>query len=261
MKVILALIFIVFMSITSKGQDTICYKSKWQLKPCVGLNIPITNLLNNDKITDDLIDFDNQSTYWQVLSITCFFKKHWGVEFNYQAGNSNRISKKSTHFKQEIAQKYEKQYYVTSSTGADTDLNSSIAGKIETGYIGLIYRYEQQKFILYPKFSIGVVSFSKNWGRAYLKEKNTNRELEIIYKPDKVPQDNFTTALSTSIGYKFSKRFFVIADFISSYYRAEMQFIETITDLNTSNKTITNHDYKKNIFYFTAGVGLIIVIK
>ncbi|MCL2040464.1 MAG: hypothetical protein FWG84_00300 [Bacteroidales bacterium] len=79
----LSLLLFTWGIITSSvaGQDSLAYKSKWQTKILGGTNIPITKLLQGAE-TDCFFQYDDHSFYWQIISISYFFHKHWGVEFS-----------------------------------------------------------------------------------------------------------------------------------------------------------------------------------
>ncbi|MDP1727269.1 MAG: hypothetical protein Q8M15_10840 [Bacteroidota bacterium] len=242
------------------AQESLNYKSKLQTNPSVGINIPITKLLNG-KLTDYLIEYDDQSYYWQIISGTFFFHKYWGIEFNFQANSSNSISKRADNFLQSMQSEYGNEYFVTPSTGAGDEKVSIISGNFERGYLGLIYRIESEKYFIYPKIAIGVTSFYTDWGKAYLKKKNFNDIIEISYSSGKAPNDFFIIATSATFGYKLTKRIFFNFDIGVSHYKTDLTFIKTMTDINSGQSTKEDFAYKKNVFNLSLGTGIIIVIK
>lgn len=252
-------IFLVVLSFASLSLYSQSYKSKWQTKPSFGVYFPSTKLLKG-VVTDNLLEYDDESFYWQVLSASYFFHKHWGIEFNFQAGSSGRISKRDDRFIRSIESTYGDQYFVTASTAASYDNFSIIGGDIERGYLGVIYRLESKRFLLYPKFAIGVTSFRTNWGNAYLKEKESNNVLRVSFDPGKVPNDHFTIAPSLGLGYKLTKRVFFNVDLLTSYYKTNITFVKTVTDLNTGQESKEEIGYKKGMFNTALGAGLIIVL-
>ena len=231
-----------------------------QLRPSFGVHIPLNNLLKGD-LNDHLISYDDHSLYWQVIALTMFFHKHWGIEFNYQAGTSRNIAKRADRFLEAMQAEYGNDYYVSPYTGAQWDNLNVILGHVERGYLGVIYRIESNRFFIYPKLSIGVSSFSADYGYAYLKEKKSNSVLRVYYSPDKIPQDHFTLAASTAIGYKLSKRIYLHADLLTSYYKTNLVFVKTITDQNTLQSIQEEHDYRKSLFNLSLGAGVIISLK
>jgi hypothetical protein len=247
---------IFFQSFSSFCQDDLHYKSKWQIKPTYGFNFPLSSLLSGE-VTDNLIEYDDKANYLQLISVSYFFKKHWGVEFNYQKNNSKNTSKRIDSFLSLTKAEYESNYFVTPSTGA----SYGEKGNIERGYFGVIYRIENKYFCIYPKLSIGVTSFYTDWGTAYLKEKNTNRVILIDYSSGKRPNDHLTFATSASFGLKLSKRIALNIDVLSSYYKTNIKFLKTTNDLFNGQKSISDFTYKRNIFNLSIGTGLIITLK
>lgn len=243
------------------GQESNAYKSKWQIKPLAGANIPLTKLFQGTE-SDYLFQYDDHSYYWQLLSVSYFFSKHWGLEFNYQAGTSSRIRQRADKLTNLIQQEYRENYYVSPRVGAlEEDLNY-FGGDIQRGFLGAIYRFETDKFYAYPKFAIGLTSFYTDWGGADLKEKNSNLEYRINYSSGKpIPvRDYFTIAPSVSIGYKLSNRFFLNADFMFSYFKTDITYKKEITNLYTNESVVDYFDYKRNISTLSLGAGLIIVL-
>ena len=239
------------------GQDSFAYKSKWQTRLLVGTNIPMTKLFQG-KETDYLFQYDDNSYYWQILSISYFFHKHWGLEFNYQAGTSSKIRQRADKFITNIQSAYSDKYYVNPSTGAIN--NGFFEGDISRGYLGVIYRFETNKFYVYPKFSTGMISFYTDWGRADLKEKNSNIEYKINYSSGKIPNDHFIHVPSVSFGYKMLNRLYLNVDIMLSYYKTNIVYEKTTTNLYTNERTSEHFDYKKGISTLSLGAGLILVI-
>jgi hypothetical protein len=256
-------LFILFsfgvFSFSIYGQDSLAYKSKWQTRLLFGTNIPITKLFQGTE-TDYLFQYDDNSYYWQILSISYFFHKHWGIEFNYQAGTSSKIRERNDNFITNMQSQYGDNHYVNAGTGAAYDDFNFFSGDIERGYLGVIYRFETNKFYVYPKFAIGITSFCTDWGRADLKVKNSNIEYKVNYSSGKRPNDHFTLAPSVSFGYKILKRFYLNADIMFSYYKTNIVFEKEFTNLYTNEKAVEYFDYKKPVSTLSFGVGLIFVI-
>ena len=256
-------LFILFafgiVSFSTYGQDSLAYKSKWQTRLLFGTHIPMTKLLQGTE-TDYLFQYADNSYYWQILSVSYFFHKHWGLEFNYQAGTSSKIRQRGDNFTAFMQSEYNENYYVSPSTGALYDDFNFFSGDIERGYLGVVYRFETNKFYVYPKFAIGVTSFYTDWGGADLKEKNSNIEYKINYSSGKRPNDHFTLAPSVSFGYKIARRFYFNADITFSYYKTDIVYEKTTTNLYTNERTIEHFDYKKGISTLSLGAGLIFVI-
>jgi len=259
-NIFISILLLGFFSESSYCQDSLNYKSKWHTRPNYGVNFPITKLLDG-RIPDNLFEYGDNSTYWQVLSVSYFFCKHWGVEFNFQGMTAKNIYKRDEIFIDAMKSEYKNNYYVTPSTGANYDNFNAFSGNFERGFIGLIYRYEKKRFFVYPKFSIGVSSFYTDWGNAILKQKNSNNLIEVSYDSGKIPNDHFIMATSAAFGYKLSKRFYLNIDLMTSYYKTDITFIKKMTDLNTNISTSENIRYNKDIYTFSIGGGLIFVIR
>ena len=235
------------------GQDSLAYKSKWQTKILVGMNIPITKPQTE---IDYLFQYDDYSFYIQPpLAISCFFHKHWGLEANFQVGYSSGIGKRGDKFVAAMQSEYGDKYYVRA--GADGPSFSFFRG-----YAGIIYRLETNKFYVYPKFSIGVLVFDTELKNVGLKEKNSNYEYTIWYSSTNKTDYHsyFTLASSASFGYKIVKRLYLNADIMLSYFKTNTVFEKEVTNLYTKEKTAEYFDYKKNIFTLSLSAGLIYVI-
>ncbi|MDR1583753.1 MAG: hypothetical protein LBS55_10960 [Prevotellaceae bacterium] len=257
------------LSFSVYGQDSLAYKSKWQTKILIGTNIPITKLFQGAE-TDYLFQYDDNSYYWQILSISYFFHKHWGLEFSYQAGTSSRLRKKSDNnliikradnFIANMQSQYGENYYVDSGTAAQYDDFNFFYGDIGRGFLGVVYRFETNKFYIYPKFAIGLTSFHTDWGSADLKEKNSNIESKVYYSSGKISNDCFTIAPSLSFGYKILNRLYFNVDIMFSYYKTNIVYEKEFTNLYTNESTVKYFDYKKNISTLSFGAGFIFVIR
>ena len=260
----LLLIFFLFGVFANNicGQDSLAYKSKWQIRLLAGADLPITRISQGTE-TDNLLQFDNSAFYLQPMypiTISYFFSKHWGAEFNMQGSISRKARNRSDRFVADMQSQYGDRFYVNATSTGDTDLDLSdvFSGR---SFLGIIYRYETDKYYVYPKFSIGLTDFSTDRGNVSLKEKNSNNEFRISYSSgDKLFKEYFTLAPSVSFGYKLSKRFFLNADIMFSHFKTDFQYKKTTTNSLTNESTIEYFDYKKGISTLSLGAGLIFVI-
>ena len=241
------------------SQDSLRYNTRLQVNPSFGFNIPLTTLLKGD-VTDPLLRVNDHYHYLQV-SLSYFFNKHWGLTFDYRAGFSKSIGKKGDQFTELLQSQYAKDYYVTSYFPGGSDTDPKFLGQIQQGYLGAIYRLEWNHFFIYPKLAIGITSFYTDWGQVYLKQKNANDVINIQYWPNKMPHDQFAFAASTSMGYKISKRVFINLNVLSSYYKTNITYTQTTTDLNSGQSATDIITYKRGLLSLGLGAGLIIVIK
>lgn len=237
-----------------------------------GYNMPMTKLFQNNT-ADYLLEFeDKTSRYWQILSFSCFPGKHWGYDFNVQSVEMSEDTKRrSEKFESALLSEYGDKHYVKPSFPYSATYNHYQASSYTNNYrvfAGLIYRVESEKFYVYPKFSIGMSPFSRYWGRADLKEKNSHNEYELYYSPgeflyendDDITQYNFTVAPSVSFGYKLTKKIYLNMDVLASYYRPDFVFEKRFTNLVTKETTTELIAYKKNMFNISLGIGLIWVV-
>lgn len=242
----------------SRTQAQENYATRWHIKPAFGVNIPITKMPSRG-ITDHLIEYENASSYAQLLAGTWFFNKRWGISFRYQDQQSKNLSRRDKKFLDKVEADYQEDYYVTSSTSARYP-STSLFGAPNRALFGLVHRYEKDNWFIYPEFSFGTASFYTDWGKAYLKKKNSNELFLLSYSSERMPHDFLTLTLSSAMGYKLSKKFFLNADVMGSWYQANLQFEKQFTDLHTNHSSSEIIHYKKQILTFGAGLGLIFVI-
>ena len=238
-------------------QDSIQYKSKFQWKSMVCNNFPLKKMAKG-AITDNLNSYSDNSVSWQALSFTYFFSKHWGVDANFQLGGS------STHqYSPNIDinnQSYPKinNYYISSNNNYWTQ-NPPLCDFNRVN-LGIIYRLEKDKFVIYPKLSLGLTSFSTYSATEYLKQKNANDILQLDYVPNKsFSVTDFTVSASTTVGYRIRKRLIIFLDLTASLFRPDLSYSASITDLNTGIKSSTwNYGYKNDVSGLSLGTGIII---
>ena len=96
--------------------------------------------------------------------------------------------------------------------------------------------------------------------RALLKKKNSNDLLQVSYYTQRRPNEFLTLALSSSAGYKLSKKFYLNVDVMTSWFHTKVSFEKELKNLNTNFLTIEKIDYNKHLFTFSGGAGLIFVI-
>lgn len=239
------------------GQGKIFPSLELQVKPSVNYNIGLTKVLNGGP-TDHLLGYDDRTWYLQVIGLSLFFHKHWGIDFNLQSIISNRRSWKAERFGEQMKAAYNDHYFVDpfSSSGY-----YYVGGAIQRGHLGLIYRLESNRFFMHPKLSLGITSFDIYNGRSYLKEKESNIVLEVYYLANKHTTNHFTVGASTAFGYKLCRWLYFNVDLQTSWYKTNIRFTKTITDLESGQNTSESIHYKKHVFNLGLGAGLIFSIK
>jgi hypothetical protein len=111
------------------GQDSLAYKSKLQIRVLGGANIPITTLIQGTTL-DNLLVYDDHSYCWQIVSLSYFFSKHWGVEANIQASSSDRIADRPHNFFESMKSEYSDRYYMRSFSSEEGEFPSVIKSYI-----------------------------------------------------------------------------------------------------------------------------------
>ncbi|MCL2682978.1 MAG: outer membrane beta-barrel protein [Bacteroidales bacterium] len=239
------------------AQEPLAYKSKWQLGLfSVGANMPITKLLQNTE-ADYILKYKDHSYYVQVPmvpSISYFFHKHWGINFNYRFGFPINFRNRTDDFIASVRSRHGSNYYINLESGDKGGIPDF--GQV---YVGVIYRFETDKFYVYPTFSIGMTSINTFHWQAHLKEKNSNNEYRHFLSANKGSSwGRFPTfAPSASFGYKLSKHIFLNADIMLSHFKTNIVSKKEFINLYTNESIVEYFDYKKDIFTLSLGVGLI----
>ena len=253
-----------YSCIIAQSNSDWSYKVKWQARPSIGLNFPLKKLFNNS-LTDNLIDYhDGTNYYLQVITVSYFFHKHWGVELSYQGSSSNKANGKNrgNRFAEMLLNEYGANYFITPSSGASYGNSNIFEGNVGSGLIGIIYRKEFNRFFVHPKLAFGITSFYTDWGETILKEKNSNNLLKINYSTGKLPNDHFTTATSLVVGYKITEKIFWNIEVSASYFKTDFKYKRKVIDQSTGMISISDFSqYKKDIFMLGIGTGLNVVIK
>jgi len=235
------------------------YKSKLQTRMIIGANIPITKLFQGTA-TDYLLKYEDYSYFMQIPSISFFFNKHLGFEFNIQLITSDKLWKWTDNFSASLQAEYGNRYYVYPRV---YDSNNNLYPRI---FVGLIYRFEINKLYVYPKCSLGVTWLLTDWGRANLKEKNSNNEFTVSYlskaRIDGKERSDYIFSLfpSVSFGYKILNRLYLNTDIMLSYSYTNVVFEKEFTNLYSKESTVENILYKKSFISCSFGAGLIYVI-
>ena len=262
MKSSLPLLLLLFLpgSINTYGQSNASAFSKWYVKPAVGINIPLTRFKAGET-TDLLIEYNDNSFYWQLISGNYFFHRNWGLEFTFQASSYSGALDKNRLFNQEMYRQYADDYFVSPSSSGQYDRFDFFGGNVGRGYLGVVYRLEQPKFILLPRFFVGVTSFYSNWARTKLKEKGTNTILEVFHTSGEKPNDYLTLSPALTVGYRLSRRMIANLDCQYSYFKTDITFKESIRNTFTESTTVRTFDYHKNIHTLTTGIGVIFELR
>ena len=262
--------FLAVFSFSVYGQDSRAYQSRWQTRTLVSANIPITRLLQGAE-TDYLLIYDDNSFSWQVLSLTYFFHQRWGVDFSFQhlTSSSGQLRRnRDDYFAASIQARVGENYYVLDARAA---LYRVFLNDFARGFLGIVYRFETDRFYAHPRFAIGLTRFHTDAyirapiflpevGKAYLKRKNSNITYRLCYTRDDLFAHNFTLAPSVSFGYKLTNRLFLNADIMFSYFRPNIVYEKTKTNLFTNRSSVQRFEYRNGVASLSLGMGLVFVI-
>jgi hypothetical protein len=246
--------FVVSLSIAQAyGQFSKPYSSRWQTRFSVGVNVPIQKLLKGD-VTDNLLGYEDHNAYFQIFTTSLFFKKHWGLDIRLQSNMSSQNNDKKDNFARAMQAEYGDAYYITSS------LRGTIGSDMFRGYLGVVYRFESERFLVYPMFSIGVMSFNTYAATVHLKERNANNIVQVTYENAGSSGSPFILAPSVTIGYRLMNRVAVHVDLASSYFSTDVGFTKQTKDLYTQAASTEISVNKQHVFSFSLGAGLILTI-
>lgn len=256
-KTILIVQLLLF-TLICKGQDSLNYRNKIQWKTMASYNIPI-NKMAKGAITDPFISYADHSITWQLFSFTYFFCKHWGVEANIQLGGStNKLYDPNNDLQNDLSPKFPNHYVTVPYTYWDINSNPPLS-EFTRANLGILYRFEKNRFVFYPKIAVGLTSFSTYSAEAYLKQKNANDVFRVTYlSKGTFAQNNFTISASSTFGYRLSKKLILFIDVSTSIFKPQLYYSATMTNLNTGVSTIEKYDYEKNVSNLSLGTGLII---
>ena len=252
--------FLAVFSFSVYGQDSRAYQSRWQTRTLVSANIPITRLLQGAE-TDYLLIYDDNSFSWQVLSLTYFFHQRWGVEFSFQplTSSTSQLRRiRDDDFAASIQARYGENYYVLNARAVYERMFPS---EFARGFLGVVYRFETNRFYVYPRFAIGLTYFHTDSGNADLKRRNSNITYSLRYTRNQWSEHHFTLAPSVSFGYKLTNRLFLNADIMFSYFRPNIVYERTKTNLFRNESSVQRFDYRNGVASLSLGVGLVFVIR
>lgn len=249
-----AFIFIIALNSSLFGQDT--SNLKWQIGLNLGCNFPLTKLLNGEPF-EHLLYYNDASTYWRIPSLTYFFNKKLGIELNVNWSESSENADIEARFLRDIELKYGNQYFTT--IGKFSFDSYTIQRGFGRFYLGLVHRFEKSRFVFDSKIFIGVTSFHSGNLEVRLKEKNSNNLYIATINAGKIGKDIFTTAVSSSINYKLTKRVYLNLDFIISYCKSDIIFYENLKNLSlNSDETTILLNQKKDVFNLSVGAGIVV---
>lgn len=235
------------------------YKWEWQVGTAVGFNLPITKLFNG-KPTDLLIDFSNNTAQYQLYSLGVFFHPRWGVEFTMSMSNPRKSDRRSK-FNEAMQREYPDRYFIDPGTSFGHQ-NFSYAGNLRA-MVGITYRWEKNRFLLYPKLSLGSTEIHTNSMISYLKEKESNHYQELLFSsPGYKDPSPLTVGLSAVAGYRITRWLTVNAELQSTYFRSNFSIEKMILEIDTRNLVSSEKIRDKaSVLTLTPQIGLVLCFK
>ncbi|WP_295935457.1 hypothetical protein [uncultured Alistipes sp.] len=145
------------------------YSSKLQMRFGFGITVSATKLFDNSRITDYALGYKSNYAYGQLLNISYFPWKRFGFEFNARhplayVGN----------FDKRVEAAYPGYLLL------EKDNNESVANADYD--LLFVYRYEKNRFYIYPKLSVGAVIICSQRFAYTFKMENSNELYQVIYK-------------------------------------------------------------------------------
>jgi len=228
------------------------YSSRWQTRIVFGTDMPIKNFPHGNA-ADYLVGYDSHAGYLQIFNSSLFFSRHWGLDAGYQIQMPSTETESDFH--RQLETEYGDAYYVTSFV--DGDGGNGHQGR---GNLGLIYRFESKRLLVYPKFSIGFTNFETNSGTAYLKEKNANTITQVRYEAKQYSRTPFTFIPSVSLGYRVRNRIAVNVDIAGAYFKSNIAYTKQTRDLYSEVISTEKLSMKRNALVLTVGLGIVFTI-
>jgi hypothetical protein len=233
---------------------------KWIIRPSAGATFPLTTL-KGGYITDPLIDFSGNTFYWQFISSSWFFS-NWGIEFSFMGNLPRKPINRHNRFVTAVENRFGKDYYATTTSGAMYAFHSMAGGSIEKGGIGPVYKMESGRFVFMGRALIGVTSFYSDYASARLKAKDSNEILQLNWSTDDgAAKDFLTFNPSVSLGCRLSKRFILNFDVNYWLYNIRIDYSETMRNPWTGFTQTQDFSYSSLINEFSLGAGFMIVLK
>ncbi|MFZ6051016.1 hypothetical protein [Halocola ammonii] len=265
MKKIFAPIFTFALLLTSSSvfsQSDSLYTFEFQLRSSVGANVALTPVKKGFE-TDNLIGFQDNSLYWQIVSGTIYFNENWGLDasvFAYTSDNTYRLQDKFTAAVNEV---YKDDYYILYNSAArDQSLEYQEFAAVRGFQAGLSYRVEKnERLIIQPRLLFGVMVFDNTNALVHLKERGTNTLKKVEYIYSRPSSNSFSASLGSMIGYNFHKGWILFAEVYYSYTYAGLEYTRETTDLYTEEVELKVYDHPNHLSSLKFGVGLAVDLK
>lgn len=187
--------------------------------------------------------------YITPLSATVFMGHHWGAELQISFASSIQSVPKSDLLLEYFNNRFGEKYFLENneywSKGSNTQ-NQIIRA-------GAIYRIEKSKLVIVSKLLFGVSIHNPTAINLNLKEKNSN----YVYQYKIAPQNSDIVGVilspSIQVAKRINRRFLFFGELQYNLARLNYNYMETLTNKYTSEKSVAVYPMKFN--YQTIGIG------
>ncbi len=229
------------------------YKSRWQADLSLGGDF-WTNPPSMDGAAGHVIGSRKKAIAAPSASFAFFPAERFGIQAAIGIEVGRRYNEKSFH--RDLISEYGdhyftiEDYYISEPRVTTVKLNA-----------GLVYRIERDRWFIYPKLLVGVVSLSNDFFSVTVKERGSNEMFDLDIRPGHARDYTFLT-LGTGLtaGWKITRRIWVKGDVSVSGLRYNIDAVTTRTDAATHNTTSVTTNCKGETIMFNAGAGVIFVL-
>ena len=225
------------------------------IKFSTGYTFPLSNLLNGE-ITDHLINYQDNSSYVQLISASFFLTAEIGLEFSYQGCYGDNLHRRYTNFYQGIDELYGTENYISAKKG-ENYYTRMLSNNFSRGFISLLYRIDKEPFFIIPKLSLGFTTVPTDWSELTLKEMNTNLYRQVKFDSERKSCDLFTIAPGISTSVRLYRHILFSVDFQYSMFRSNFSYTKESHDLLTNEKQVEIIGYEKFIHSVSLGAGIV----
>ena len=235
------------------GQNNSQAYQRWAFHSSVGYALPVQRLKSGE-ITDFLIDYDDEYVYWQFINVEYFFKNNLGINLSIQGNTFTDADERGNLMNAALEERFGNDYFISTSPysyGQSANINANL-------YAGLVYAKRFNKISFVPKIQVGFTSFFTNRLNVYLKEKETNTHLQMVYDftSDRRPQDNFTLLTGITTEFNLTKNLTLDFHLQSSFFKTQFSYVEEIRNTYTEEKSYREFDYSKFLGTLSMGLGV-----
>ncbi|MEL7222744.1 MAG: hypothetical protein AAGJ93_15590 [Bacteroidota bacterium] len=246
----LDLVLLCLLTIPLRGQAG---SPRWSFRSNAGTAFPLAKL-KSGAITDQLIDYDDQYFYWQFAALEYYFKNNLAVCLMLQGHSFTDPKERGKRMDAVLRERFGDDYFISTSPysfGDRLNMNANL-------YLGVAYAKRFRRFSLIPKVQLGFTSFFANTLNVYLKERNTNNRLQVVYDFSTLrrPQDNFTLLAGLLSEFNLSPTISLDLNLQTYFFKTRFDYEEEIRDTYTEERIRRSIDYQKVVGTLSLGLGI-----